>query len=141
MHRIGVVLLALLALVSCGLFDRGKELEDGLRAAIERGRSPFLLSEAFPGNWTELCFFGGYDDGDHLGLERTYPNAWWLVAFDGERIVAKRNGLDNMDVALRLNKHNATRTCFTPRSRVTIVSAAERALRFEDGHPWQPKRK
>jgi hypothetical protein len=139
--RIVLALVAALAASACNLFDRGQELEDGLHAAIKRGKSPFLLSEAFPGRWTELCFFGGYDDGDHLKLERTYPNAWWLVAFDGERIAAQLNGIDNADDALRLVKHNATRTCFTPQSRVTIVSAAERALRFEDGHPWEPKRK
>ena len=139
--RIVPAFIALLALAACGLFDRGKELEDGLLAAIKRGKSPFRLSEAFPGGWTELCIFSGYDDGDHLQLERTYPSAWWLIAFDGERIVAKRNGVDGAEGGLRLVRENGSRQCFTPQSRVTIVSAAERALRFEDGHPWQPKRK
>lgn len=59
MKRIGFALAALLSLAGCGLFDRGRELEEGLRAAIARGKSPFLLSEAFSGGWTELCFFGG----------------------------------------------------------------------------------
>ena len=40
-----------------------------------------------------------------------------------------------------LKRENGSRQCFTPQSRVTIVSAAERVLRFEDGYPWQPKRK
>jgi hypothetical protein len=44
-------LAALLALAACGLFDRGKELEDGLLAAIKRGKSPFVLSEAFGHPW------------------------------------------------------------------------------------------
>lgn len=137
--RYPVAFAALLALAGCGLFDRGTELEAGLQTAIARGKSPFLLSEAFSGGWTELCFFGGYDDGGPLKLDRTYATAWWLVAFDGERIVARRNGVDNNPDGLKLNVHNATRTCFTPRSRVTIVSAPDRVLRFEDGHPWRPK--
>jgi hypothetical protein len=136
--RIVPALFALLAATSCGVSDRGKELENGLRAAIARGKNPFLLGEAFPGAWTELCFFGGYDDGGPLKLERTYARAWWLVAFEGKRIVAKLNGVDNDPNGLRLNAHNATRTCFTPQSRVAIVSAAERELRFEDGRPWRP---
>ena len=139
--RIVSAFIALLALAACGLFDRGEELEGGLLAAIKRGKSPFLLSEALTGGWTELCIFSGYDDGDHLKLERTYPSAWWLIAFDGERIVAKRNGVDGAEGGLKLVRENGSRQCFTPQSRVTIISAAERVLRFEDGHAWQPKRK
>jgi hypothetical protein len=91
-----------------------------------------------PGRWTEICFFGGYDDGDHLKLERTYARAWWLVVSEGERIVAKLNGVDGLAGEPVLNRHNATRTCFAPTARVTVVSGAE--LRFEDGRPWQAKK-
>ena len=91
-----------------------------------------------PGRWTEICFFGAYDYGDHLKLELTYESAWWLVVFDGERIVAKLNGVDGPAGEPTLNRHNAPRTCFAPQARVTIVSGTE--LRFEDGRPWQSRR-
>jgi hypothetical protein len=140
--RIAVALTALLAFAACDAIEAervSKQLKDGLRAAIQRGKSPFLWSDVLPGRWTEICFFGAYDNGDHLKLDLTYETAWWLVVFDGERIAAKLNGVDVPKEEPRLNRHNATRTCFAPTARVTIVSGAE--LRFEDGRPWASKKK
>jgi hypothetical protein len=139
--RIAVALTALLAFAACDAIEAervSKQLKDGLRAAIQRGKSPFLWSDVLPGRWTEICFFSDYDHGDHLKLELTYETAWWLVVFDGERIVAKLNGVDGPAGEPTLTRHNATRTCFAPAARVTIVSGAE--LRFEDGRPWEPRR-
>jgi hypothetical protein len=139
--RITLALAALFALAACDAIEGtliSNQLGDGLRASIQRGKSPLPWSDVLPGRWTEICFFGGYDDGDHLKLERTYSRAWWLVVFEGERIVAKLNGVDGIEGEPVLNRHNATRTCFAPTARVTLVSGAE--LRFEDGRPWRAKK-
>ena len=126
------------ALAACDLFGGGINLQGGLEQAIQRGKSPFILGEALPDKWTEVCFFGSYDNGEELKLETGHEVEWWLVAYDGDKIVGKVMGSDS---ELRLNPNNESRMCFTPKSRVTILSAKERALRFEDGHPWRSRRK
>jgi hypothetical protein len=126
------------ALAACDLFGGGIEIHAGLEQAIKRGKSPFLLGEALTEKWTALCFFGAYDDGDHLDLYTGHEIEWWLVAFDGDRIVGKYQGDDGQ---LRLNPSNESRFCFTPQSRVTILSTSPPALRFEDGRPWSSKKK
>ena len=126
-----------MALAACDFFG-GIKIHAGLEQAIKRGKSPFLLGEAIPGKWTELCFFGAYEDGGELELHTAHDTDWWLVAYDGERLVGKYQGTDG---EIRLNPGNESRFCYTPQSRVTITSAAPPALRFEGGRAWQPKKK
>jgi hypothetical protein len=133
---------AALALSGCDWIEearREREFAQGLSAAIQRGKSPFPLADVLSRRWTEMCFFGAYDDGDTLDLANNNDTDWSLVAFDGAEIVAK---LGSDDSFIRLNHLNQTSTCYTPQARVTIVSATPKAwaLRFEDGRPWRPRR-
>jgi hypothetical protein len=87
--------------------------------------------------WTEICFFGANDIGGHLKLHFGGDNSeWWLVVFDGTKIVAK---LPGNDAVLRLNGLNKISECYLPASRITILSTKPKTLRFDDGRRWGPK--
>lgn len=135
------VLMVILALGGCDwIFGRtlSFKIMRGLESAVERGVSPFRLSDVLPKGVTEICYFGPYDDGEGLGLRTYHDTDWSLVAFDGDKEVARIQGTDR---EFALIPHNKERACFAPGARITIVAKDKRALKFEDGTPYRPRRK
>jgi hypothetical protein len=134
------IFVSLLALGGCDwIFGRAlsAKIEGGLGTAVERGVSPFRWSDVLPEGVTEICFFGPYDDGDGLDLSTHHDTDWALVAFDGNKEVARILGSDSEFALIKLNE----RGCYGRDGRITIVDRATRALRFDDRKDYRPRRK
>lgn len=133
------ILVFLLVLGGCDwILGRAlsSKITGGLESAVERGVSPFRWSDVLPQGVTEICFFGPYDDGDGLELSTHHDTDWALVAFNGEKEVARILGSDSEFALIKLNE----RGCFARDARVAIVDRATRALRFEDRKDYRPRK-
>jgi hypothetical protein len=89
MRRSLLIAFVAASLAACGdgaaeraIFDRAKGLKQG---------EHFKLADAVPGDWTSVCFYGGYEEVPALKIKNDETD-WTLVFYRDKAEVARVQG-------------------------------------------------